>query len=501
MSHPFVNACSVSKINVTYLYSLSCSNVTSTGMLGRIERQGFDPQMAFIMATTEDMRSWMKGYPAVHDRIVEITKNAIAFQCHPDKFNLAVDHSMTYTFEWLFMSIFNGNPGYAMEQFFNFGSQGLRDRLAAKEDLFDEIVRELTGVKPKDIHPLFTWSRGHSVMHDHVEKFCDEATRKGVDAMVRKCPDGFLQNHITTRVFPDANKYVDGVSFNENFEAIRVSSVTIAALLHVMDEGELMAKDNNDDGATTTTTTTMTMTSNNNEAIRKELATFNRLSQRAEEYVAPQDQVLREGYERAMLEKFASIIQEMKTTGETKTLVVIEQDYLNHLSEEFRETHLTSCVGERLFKKKTNGATIYVLVTVSYHVIAGARIHNQSTRINNIAGLLKDLKLMRKLDVIDDETHDRERDIFTRCAIECEGLEGTSESPVGSIHFASLFVTGENYVIRKVKGGVKYLGDILSGGIGMNDIHTISICIIGKQHFCCLVEEHIQSRYGWSGLP
>ena len=85
--------------------------------------------------------------------------------------------------------------------------------------------------------------------------------------MVRKCPDGFLQNHINTRVFPDANKYVDGVSFNENFEAIRVSSVTIAALLHVMDEGELMAKDNNDNGATTTMTTTMTMASNNNEAI------------------------------------------------------------------------------------------------------------------------------------------------------------------------------------------------------------------------------------------
>jgi hypothetical protein len=80
---------------------------------------------------------------------------------------------------------------------------------------------------------------------------------------------------------------------------------------------------------------------------------------------------------------------------------------------------------------------------------------------------------MRALEVIDDETHDNEHGIFTRCAIECEGLEGTAESPVGSINFASLFATGENYVIRKVKGGVKYLGDILSGGVGMNDIHTI----------------------------
>ena len=56
---------------------------------------------------------------------------------------------------------------------------------------------------------------------------------------------------------------------------------------------------------------------------------------------------------------------------------------------------------------------------VLYHVIAGHRIHKQSARINNIVGLLKDLELMRKLDVIDDETYDRERGIFTRCAIEC----------------------------------------------------------------------------------
>jgi len=270
-------------------------------MLGRIERQGFDPQTAFIMATTEDMRSWMIGCPEFHDRIAEITKNAIAFQCHPDKFNLAVDYSMTFTFEWVFMSMLKGNLGYAMEQFFNFGSQGLRDSLAAKEDSFDEIVRELTGVNPKDIHPLFTWSREDSAMHDHMEKFCDEATREGVDAMIRQRSEGFLQNHIFSRVFPEANKCVDGVSSNENFEAIRASSDTIAALLHVTDEGELMATtmamgnddddDDNDDGATTTTmtTTTTTMASNNNEAIRKVLSTFNRESQRAVEYVVPQD--------------------------------------------------------------------------------------------------------------------------------------------------------------------------------------------------------------------
>ena len=51
------------------------------------------------MATTEDMLSWMEDYPEVYVRIVEITKDAIAFQCHPDKFNLTVNHSLTYTFE------------------------------------------------------------------------------------------------------------------------------------------------------------------------------------------------------------------------------------------------------------------------------------------------------------------------------------------------------------------------------------------------------------------
>jgi hypothetical protein len=43
-------------------------------------------------------------------------------------------------------------------------------------------------------------------MHDHVEKFCDEATKEGVDAMIRQRHDGFLQNHIFSRVFPEANK-------------------------------------------------------------------------------------------------------------------------------------------------------------------------------------------------------------------------------------------------------------------------------------------------------
>ncbi len=73
-------------------------------------------------------------------------------------------------------------------------------------------------------------------------------------------------------------------------------------------------------------------------------------------------------------------------------LAVIERDFLKHLSEEFRGIHLTSCVDRRLFMKMTNGAIIYVLVIVSYHIIAGARKQTQSRRINNIFRLNRRLK-------------------------------------------------------------------------------------------------------------
>ena len=78
------------------------------------------------------------------------------------------------------------------------------------------------------------------------------------------------------------------------------------------------------------------------------------------------------------------------------------------MSKEFHKTHLTSCVGKQLFMKMTKGATIYVLVIVSYHVIADAHIHNQLAQINNIVGVITNLKMMHALEVIADETHDRE---------------------------------------------------------------------------------------------
>jgi hypothetical protein len=60
---------------------------------------------------------------------------------------------------------------------------------------------------------------------------------------------------------------------------------------------------------------------------------------------------------------------------------------------------------------------------------------------------------------------------------------------VGSIYFASSFATGENYVIRKAKRGVKCLGDILSGGVGMNDIHVICLyALLGNRSFADMMK-------------
>ena len=101
-------------------------------------------------------------------------------------------------------------------------------------------------------------------------------------------------------------------------------------------------------------------------------------------------------------------------------------------------------------------ALFHVLGVGSFHIIAGHCIHMQSSRNNNIVGLIADLKLLiRALEVIGDESHNHELGIFTRCMIECEGLEGTTKSPEGSIFFASWFVTGKNYVICIVKSRVK----------------------------------------------
>jgi hypothetical protein len=181
-------------------------------------------------------------------------------------------------------------------------------------------------------------------MLDCVMKECDDTTREGIDAMIRQRPDGFLQNHIFTRIFPGVNTYINGVAVSDNFEAIRESEASITAHLCVTDMG---------------------VDSINKEASQKEIATFNSKSQHPKEYVIPPNEVLCKRFECThTAREVCQYYQEMKMTGKPKSLVVIEQEFLRLLSEEFRKTHLACCFSNQLFMKKTNGATIYVLVIV-----------------------------------------------------------------------------------------------------------------------------------------
>jgi hypothetical protein len=69
-------------------------------------------------------------------------------------------------------------------------------------------------------------------------------------------------------------------------------------------------------------------------------------------------------------------------------------------------------------------------------------------RINNIVGLVTNLKLLCTLKVIKDEIYHHELGIFNRCAIENEGIGETNENPDGSLFNGSWFATGEYYVMQ-----------------------------------------------------
>ena len=78
---------------------ISASNRKKGGMLGRIRQQECNPSEACIMATTKEIRTWMEDNPLISDLIMKITRDAKAFQCHPDKFDEAVNHAATFIFE------------------------------------------------------------------------------------------------------------------------------------------------------------------------------------------------------------------------------------------------------------------------------------------------------------------------------------------------------------------------------------------------------------------
>ena len=141
------------------------------------------------------------------------------------------------------------------------------------------------------------------------------------------------------------------------------------------------------------------------------------------------------------------------------------------------------------FFKKKGSSTIYILVNVSYHLIAGARIHSLETRIRNIVGLISDLKLLRHMGVIDEKRYTSESGIFKSCAIEYEGLSGTYDNPEGNFGYGSKFVTGEGHVLRKVLSGVKGIGDAVSRGVGIDPIHLFSLyALFGHVKFVQLMK-------------
>jgi hypothetical protein len=211
---------------------------------------------------------------------------------------------------------------------------------------------------------------------------------------------------------------------------------------------------------------------------------FDRKSDQAESYSEPPEVIRRKEYQRCLLRNFIRL----EDTKKAKQLLVIERFFLDDLGSDFRKTHLTSCVGNRLFKKK-GSTTIYILVNVSYHVIAGARIHSLETRIRNIVGLISDLKLLRHMGVIDEKRYTSEFGIFKSCAIEYKGLSGTYDNPDGSFGYGSKFVTGEGHVIRKQLSGVKGIGDVDSRGVGIDPIHLFSLyALFGHVKFVQLMK-------------
>jgi hypothetical protein len=70
---------------------------------------------------------------------------------------------------------------------------------------------------------------------------------------------------------------------------------------------------------------------------------------------------------------------------------------------------------------------------------------------------------------IDVEAYKYDLRIFTACAIEYEGLQGTNDNPIDSVFLGCWVVTSKNYVIRKVKCGVKAFGNVLGEDVGMNN--------------------------------
>jgi hypothetical protein len=79
-------------------------------MLKWIKQQGCNLSDSLVMTTTTDFHAWMEEDIQIIDLIKKITKYATAFQCNPVKVESAVDHAVTFCFEWVFTSMFIFGP-------------------------------------------------------------------------------------------------------------------------------------------------------------------------------------------------------------------------------------------------------------------------------------------------------------------------------------------------------------------------------------------------------
>jgi hypothetical protein len=360
------------------------------------------------------------------------------------------------------MSIFKSVPGYALEKFLNHGSRELRAKLTDPEESFDEIAAELEDIKLEDIHRLQTWATQESATWEHGNLHGDNKTKAGLTSMIREKAGGYLQRHFANRIYFNSNEPENAIPISYSFEAIKEEMTAISNMLDKINVSNDIIT----------------------EKFGVMITHFDRKSDQAESYCEPPEVIRRKEYQRCLLRNFICL----EDTKNAKQVLVIERCFLDDLGSDFRKTHLTSCVGNRLFKKK-GSTTIYILVNVSYHVIAGARIHSLDTRIRNIVGLISDLKLLRHMGVINEKRYISEFGIFKSWAIEYEGLSGTYDNLDGSFGYGSKFVTGEGHVLRKVMSGVKGIGDVISRGVGINPIHLFSFyALFGHVKFIQLMK-------------
>jgi hypothetical protein len=262
----------------------------------------------------------MEDNPLISDLIMKITRNAKAFQCHPDKFNEAVNHAATFTFEWLFMSIFKSVPGYALEKFLDHGSRELRDKLTDPEESFDEIAAELEDIKLEDIHRLQTWATQESATWEHGNLHGDNETKAGLTSMIREKAGGYLQRHFANRIYFNSNEPENAIPISYSFEAIKEETTAISNMLD---------KINVSDDIIT-------------EKFGVMITHFDFKSDQAESYCELPEVIRRKEYQRCLLRNFIFL----EDTKKAKQVLVIERCFLDDLGifqEKGQLNNLYSC--------------------------------------------------------------------------------------------------------------------------------------------------------------